>query len=582
MNRECRGERRPRVAAYIRVSTDSADQENSYENQERYFRGLLSGHADWISAGIYSDAGLSGTSAGRRAGFQRLLRHCGQGRIDRIVCKSISRFARNTADFLSALRILEQSGVTILFEKEGLDTADPTSGFILTALAAIAQEESRSLSANVLWSVEKRFPQGDARNYVIYGYRYAAGGDAWEVTPTGYRRRRVAVEGKEAAVVRRVFDLAEAGWGFAQIARRLNSEGVPAPGKRPAALPDPGWTGLRVARMVRSERYCGDALLQKTFVPDYLTHQCRKNRGEKPQYYVQDHHPAIIGRDQFDRVQRVLAGSAGGGSPGRRRKALTHRLFCPHCGRYYHSRGGPYALWRCPTAARRNGKACCPSERVYEEQILRVLRRAFIDRFDWAEDPASFVDRLTAGLRRAQDQERLERDLRFLQRQIDALEEEIAESERRAGRLHARLNAEGASAHAHAAPQDALGTIEDQLRGEERWHICLKAQREEIGERYAYLKAYGDQLERDEDAREEALRRMEALPPGRAGAFAFLNGLTVECVQAFALRVIIHDPRHCTVHWYDDTRTEVEMSTDVEDHRLILSDAEHDRRLRCG
>ena len=147
-----------RVAAYIRVSTDSDDQENSYETQDKYFTSLLQQNPDWTSAGVYADYGISGTNKERRTGYKRLLRHCQEGKIDRIVCKSISRFARNTSDFMTALDILHDNHVTILFEKENLDTQDSASNFILTTLAAIAQEESRTFSTNLQWSNQKRFP----------------------------------------------------------------------------------------------------------------------------------------------------------------------------------------------------------------------------------------------------------------------------------------------------------------------------------------------------------------------------------------------------------------------------------------
>ena len=148
------------VAAYIRVSTDMSDQENSYETQEKYFNQLIENNPAWNAVGVYSDYGISGTSKEKRTGFRRLMRHCKDGKIDRIVCKSISRFARNTADFMSALDVLHDCGVTILFEKENLDTADPTSDFILTTLAAIAQEESRSISSNIRLGQKMRFPKG--------------------------------------------------------------------------------------------------------------------------------------------------------------------------------------------------------------------------------------------------------------------------------------------------------------------------------------------------------------------------------------------------------------------------------------
>lgn len=160
------------VAAYIRVSTDSTDQEYSYETQERYFNQLIENHPDWNAVGVYSDYGISGTSSDKRTGFKRLMRHCREGKIDRVVCKSISRFARNTTDFMTALRTLRENNTTILFEKENLDTADPTSEFILTTLGAIAQEESRSISGNITLGNKMRFKRGDVRNEVIYGYRY--------------------------------------------------------------------------------------------------------------------------------------------------------------------------------------------------------------------------------------------------------------------------------------------------------------------------------------------------------------------------------------------------------------------------
>ena len=218
-----------RVAAYIRVSSDSSDQKNSYETQDKYFSGLLSKNPEWTSAGVYSDYGISGTDKQHRTGYKRLLRHCREGKLDRIVCKSISRFARNTSDFMTALNTLHDHQVTILFEKEGLDTADPTSDFILTTLAAIAQEESRSISSNIRWGNQKRYPKGQARNYDIYGYRYAKGADAFETMEDGYQIHRVEIVEEEAVIVRRIFQEVEDGERYSDIARRLNYEHIPAP-----------------------------------------------------------------------------------------------------------------------------------------------------------------------------------------------------------------------------------------------------------------------------------------------------------------------------------------------------------------
>ncbi len=215
----------------------------------------------------------------------------GGGKIDRIVCKSISRFARNTSDFIAALDILHESHVTILFEKEGLDTADSTSDFILTTLAAIAQEESRSISSNILWGIQKRYPKGQVRNYGIYGYRFAKGEGAMETLEDGYQIHRVEVVEKEAKVVRRIFHAVDDGMSYADVARMLNFEHIKAPnhGKPPKKIQgrstvkpgvETGWTVDMISRMVSLERYCGDALLQKTYTPDFLTHKSRKKRRE--------------------------------------------------------------------------------------------------------------------------------------------------------------------------------------------------------------------------------------------------------------------------------------------------------------
>lgn len=180
-----------RVAAYIRVSTDNNNQEDSYEMQQRYFMKLLSGNPQWISAGIYSDYGISGTTSEQRKGFRRLLRHCQEGRIDRIVTKSISRFSRNTRDFLKAMEILKEKNVTILFEKENFDTAIARNDLFVTILGAIAQEESQSIAANMRQGIQQRFPKGEMRNVAVYGYRYAEGEDSLEIMESGYRRRKV-------------------------------------------------------------------------------------------------------------------------------------------------------------------------------------------------------------------------------------------------------------------------------------------------------------------------------------------------------------------------------------------------------
>ena len=215
-----------RVACYIRVSTDDPAQEDSYEAQERYFSKLLLSRPAWDSVGVYSDYGISGTKKENRTGLNRMLRHCEQGRIDRVICKSISRLSRNTADTVAIIRQLKALGITCYFEKESLDTGDMKSEFILTTLAALAQEESRTISENLRWSFDRRAPKGDLPNYECYGYRLS---DEIEVTDTGYWRREVEIIPEEAEIVKAIFLHYANGLSMTDIAHVLNHRNISAP-----------------------------------------------------------------------------------------------------------------------------------------------------------------------------------------------------------------------------------------------------------------------------------------------------------------------------------------------------------------
>ena len=602
-----------RVAAYIRVSTDSSDQENSYETQDRYFTELLSRNPEWISAGVYSDYGISGTNKQHRTGYKRLLRHCREGKIDRIVCKSISRFARNTSDFMTALNILHEHQVTILFEKEGLDTADPTSDFILTTLAAIAQEESRSISSNIRWGTQKRYPKGQARNYDIYGYRYAEGEDAFETMEDGYQIHRVEIVEEEAAIVRRIFQEVEDGERYSDIARRLNYEYIPAPdyGKAKRKVRgrttvkegiETGWTAAMISRMIVLERYCGDALLQKTYTPDYLTHKSRKNEGEMPQYLVRDHHPAIISRDQFERVQTIRQGNTER-FRNRGQRTLypfSGRLICAHCGRAYNIRNAShYPIWFCPTSALNNGKAVCHAEKIYEEQAVRMFRKAFTDRFHLLSQPVlddvkvadimsgrygeedsplcgfdqradSFVEQIRQRLVNIQKMDFMERDRGFLKRQIEAIKVTVAEATDRRRILSTQrdtMEIRRDLLNDETVDDRELAALKDRIEGESVRIREAEEDKEKLEQRLTHLERYWEQLEAGHEERDRALEWIGTLPKGREGTIAFLNGLTSTYVKAFALSIIVYDPLHYTVHWFDDTSTDVKMYSNIEDYR---------------
>ena len=322
-----------RVAAYCRVSTDTDQQEISFNTQVEVYEKRILGNPNWEYAGVYADEGLSGTSAARRVEFQRMMEDCREGKIDRILTKSISRFARNTLDCIEYVRELKELGVTILFEKEHIDTGGAYSEMILTVLAAFAQEESRSLSENIKWGVRKRFQEGTDRWIPIYGYTKE--GD----------EKYVIVE-DDAAVIRRIFDEYEHGSATSKIGEELDKAKVSTP------LGKAHWDAALVHSILENVKYCGDIILQKFYTTDHLSHDCVKNDGsEVPQYYIKDHHPAIVTREQYRRVEKIRHMNnkknpeLGGNYP------YGNLLRCPFCGRKLHqSKLGIYGNqrgWTC-------------------------------------------------------------------------------------------------------------------------------------------------------------------------------------------------------------------------------------------
>lgn len=579
-----------RAAAYIRVSTDSEDQENSYETQERYFQRILSENRKWVSVGIYADYGLSGTNQGKRTGFQRILRHCREGKIDRIICKSISRFARNTSDFMMALSVLRESGATIFFEKENLDTADSANEFILTTLGAIAQKESRSISENIRWGIQKRYACGETGNIRIYGYQYVGTEDVYVAALGGYRMRKIAAVEEEAEVVRRIFREAADGKSFAAIARGLNFDHIPAPEysftrrakrqreKRPAGKAelkdgiDQGWTARNVAGILQLERYTGDVLLQKTYTSNYLTHQIRKNRGEMTKYLVKNHHPAIISRELFEEVQNICRCNREKYECGVQKNIypFSKCIICAHCGRFYHLRKTHHNfIWFCPSAELKNGKNVCSASKIYEEQIVRMFRKAVLERFQVLAEPIR-DDLDAADIISGRYEEKLEEyrsgECRLGEKQLERhqLEEHQLAKEAEHFVQHMLERLENVQKMDHMerdrcflkqkiaelqSCRDGNGTEIEEIR--------------KLTEQLGSLEQYWEELEESYECRNKAIKWMRKLPDGKEGLIAFLNGMTDEYVKAFALSILVHSSLHYTVHWFDDTRTEVIMDSEV-------------------
>jgi len=299
-----------RVAAYCRVSTDKNAQQSSLNNQIDLFHKKIAQHAGWELVKIYTDRGISGTSAGKRTGFMEMIHDCEKGKIDVVMTKSISRFARNTLDCIGYVRKLNGMGVHVIFEEENLDTSNAFSEMMLTILAAFAQEESISISSNMIWSYRKRYAQGECRWTFLYGYRRQTDGT-------------VVVEQEEARVVAAVFDWFVHGVSKRKICDRLNAKGLSSPGGKV-------WRPAHVLALLNNERYTGDVMLQKYVVVDHLSHKRVKNEGQAPQYLVEGQHPAIVSHQMYAWARRINElRDTRTGSP---QYPYDRLLRCPCCG----------------------------------------------------------------------------------------------------------------------------------------------------------------------------------------------------------------------------------------------------------
>lgn len=351
--------RKKRVAAYARVSTDQDTQQNSYEAQIEYYSEYIRSKPEWEFAGVYADEGISGTSRKKRDGFNRMVADAQAGRIDMILTKSISRFARNTVDSLTITRDLKSHGVEVCFEKENISSMDAQSELIFTIMSSIAQEESRSISENVRWGIQRRMESG--RVYVPYSsfLGYEKGEDGFP-----------KIVEEEAAIVRDIYAWYIRGESLGRIADRLNANGV----KTPAGKGN--WTPGTVRRILSNEKYKGDARLQKTYVEDFLTKKVRENRGERKQLYVYDSHDAIVTMETFELAQKEL--SRRNGHQGRFHDSpFTNRMICGCCGAFYGHRvwhsNEPCRkeVWLCNAKYKR--EKVCVSPAITEAQVTRAF-----------------------------------------------------------------------------------------------------------------------------------------------------------------------------------------------------------------
>ena len=372
-NRISKEENKPKlkVAAYCRVSTDSDEQAGSYEVQVQHYTEYIGRNKDWELAGIYADDGISGTNTKKREGFNEMIDDCMAGKVDMIITKSISRFARNTIDCLKYVRQLKEKNIVIIFEKENINTLEASGELLLTIMASLAQQESASLSQNVKLGLQFRYHEGKVQvNHEHFlGY-------------TKDEEGNLIIDEEEAKTIRRIYREYLEGASFRDIADGLERDKIKTGGKRYK------WHLSTIRGILRNEKYMGDALLQKTITTDFIEKIRIKNDGTVPQYYVKDSQEPIIARDIFTQVQEEMVRRANltSGMDGKKKRvysskyALSSICTCTKCGDIYrriawNNRGKKSTVWRCCTRVE-NGPSACDAPTVQESELQEATLKA--------------------------------------------------------------------------------------------------------------------------------------------------------------------------------------------------------------
>lgn len=401
-----------KVAAYARVSTDSDEQYTSYDAQVTYYTNFIKGKPNWEFVKVYADEGISGTSTKRRDEFKEMIESALNGKIDLIITKSISRFARNTLDTISITRQLKAKGIEVYFEKENLWSLDDKTEFLLTIMASIAQEESRSISQNI--TIGKRWGMKEGK--VSFAYKNFL----------GYKKvdGKIVIDEAQAETVRLIYMMfLKEGKTCTGIAEFLKSKGIPTPSGKSC-----NWTKNTVYSILTNEKYKGDALLQKKYTADYLEHRVVPNNGELPQYYVENNHPAIIEREIWEMVQtemmrRSMLGAAYSGN-----SIFASKLICGDCGKPYgkkkwHSTS-KYAreIYRC-NAKYDKGQAQCQTPNLTEEDIkarfIKAYNLVMCDKKQVVEDTLAVIELLT-------DTADLDNEIAKLQEKIERISSDVS------------------------------------------------------------------------------------------------------------------------------------------------------------
>ena len=490
-----------RVAAYCRVSTDLDKQMDSLAIQKKHFKSRVHNAPDWQLVGIYTDEGVTGTNISQRKGFKRMLRHCEEGKIDKILCKSISRFGRNTADILNAINSLKEKNISIFFEKENIDTLSINSDFVLSTIASIAQDESRSISENVKWSLKRRFQQGQPSFVRIIGYNV-------ERTLEG---KIISINQEEAAIVQEIFDLFLQGVTQTKITLIMMENGYrTVKGKRE-------WDKHMIRNILSNEKYTGDVLCQKTYKPDYLSNKRKKNNGERQQYLIEGHHPAIISHETFEKAQLLLSLNRRGVYRGKKTYPLSGRIICGECGAIYCVCNNSRDLtWRCSRSIK--SQKLCDATTIHESLLRNVLHRGLEAKYGISNQ--SIIYRLKSDIFRVQENDNFEK-----QRMI----------------LHNKLSA----------------ALKIEKRASDEEHKAKKAKRIEIEAKIKQIERYWNYIEEDRKFRTRALEWLETLPRSGENTDVILQNLDVDFMRALAVTITVFSDGSYLIRWADDTKAKV-------------------------
>lgn len=485
-----------RVAAYCRVSTDSEEQLTSYVNQKKFYTDMIARNTEWEFAGLYADEGISGTRADKRPEFNNMIKACLAGKIDYIITKSVSRFARNTVDCLDYVRLLRARGIGILFEEQNIDTLKSDSELYLVIYAGFAQSESESISKNITWSYRKNFEDGKPIFMFkkLLGYKKGEDGEP-------------VIVPEEAEIVERIYTMYLSGMTVDVISRQLQSEHIVIPDKKFS------FGKNMVMNILKNEKYCGDCILQKTVTVDCISKTRKKNEGEAPMYIVENSHPAIISREMFNRAQEELSKRKARSPQSQKtaitasgkysKYALTDVLICAECGSRYKrvtwtSLGQKRIVWRCVNRLD-NGKKYCQhsptlSEPALQEAIVRALNK-FND-----EDTSTYLTLMKATIGEAIGANGGSDEIDLLERRIDALNSRmlkmVSESVERGADMEEN--------------EDEFKTISEQI---EQLNRRIEAIRKSEGsdedrlERLSLIQATIDQREANRDTYDDAIVR---------------------------------------------------------------------------